>query len=107
MEPDTASRNSLRDSIITLPIWAVVLLALISAVSLVTALWVAATSQNNDIKSAALQTLLVLVPLASAVVAAIAVRRTSTAQIDRLVTGFLEKTMLERFDKWCAAPAQV
>jgi hypothetical protein len=107
MEPDTASRNTLRDSIITLPIWAVVLLALISAVSLVTALWVAATSQNNDIKSAALQTLLVLVPLASAVVAAIAVRRTSTAQIDRLVTGFLEKTLLERFAKWCAAPAQV
>lgn len=106
MESDASSRNTLRDSIITLPVWAVWALGLISAISLGTALWVAATSGNNDIKSAALQLLLVLVPLASAVVAAIAVRRTSTAQIDRLVTGFLDRTMLERFKKWCEAPAQ-
>lgn len=107
MEQDHSAKTSLSDAITTLPVWAVVALSLISAVSLVTALWVAATSSNDDIKSAALQLLLVLVPLASAVVAAIAVRRTSTAQIDRLITGFLEKTMLERFQKWCAAPAHV
>lgn len=105
MESDTSSPgNTLRDSIVTLPAWAVVTVAVISGVSLAIALWLAATSENGEVKATSIQLMLVLVPLASAVIAAIAVRRTSTAQIDRLVTGFLEKTLLERFEKWCDAP---
>src|SRR5688572_19772840 len=99
-----SQKNSFRDAIITLPLWAVILIAMISGTALVASLWVASTSEDNDIKTTAMQLLLVLVPLASAVVAAIALRRTSTAQIDRLVTSFLEKTMLHRFQKWCKSP---
>jgi hypothetical protein len=96
-----SQKNSFRDAIITLPMWAVILIAMISGTALVASLWVAVTSTSSEIKTTAMQLLLVLVPLASAVVAAIALRRTSTAQIDRLVTSFLEKTMLHRFQKWC------
>ncbi len=96
-----SQKNSLQDAIITLPLWAVVILALISGVSLVVSLLVAVISTNNEVKKTAIQLMLVLVPLSSAVIAAIAVRRTSTAQIDRLITSFLEKTILHRFEKWC------
>lgn len=98
------ARDTIKDAIVTLPAWGIAAIATIGLLSLCVALWTAITSTHESIKTAAIQLLLVLVPLASAIVAAIAVRRTSTRQIDQLVTGFLEKTILERFEKWCESP---
>ena len=102
--PPTVARDTIKDAIVTLPGWGIAAIAAIGLLSLGVALWTGVTSSNENIKTAAIQLLLVLVPLASAIVAAIAVRRTSTRQIDRLVTGFLEKTILEKFQQWCESP---
>lgn len=92
--------GGLRDAIVTLPIWAIALLAVLCIGSLALVLWVVGFSAKDELKASALQLLVVIIPLSSAIVAAIAMRRTSTRQIDRLVTAFLEKTLLERFQTW-------
>ena len=90
-----------KDVIVTLPGWGVVLIAILCFCSLVLAVGLALLSSSDDIRGYAVQLLVVLVPLGSAVIAAIAIRRTSTQQIDDLVTGFLERTLLERLQIQC------
>lgn len=97
--------NGIKDAIVTLPAWGIFLIGLLCISSLLTALWLLAFSKEDNLKGNAIQLLIVLIPLTSAVIAAIAIRRTSTRQIDRLVTGFLEETVLERFKSW-AHPLQ-
>lgn len=50
--------------------------------------------------------MVILATLGIALVAAVGIRRTSTDQIDRLVDEFLEKTLLERLQKWCNAKGE-
>jgi hypothetical protein len=90
-----------------LPLWGIVMLALLCGGSLTLASWLAVTSQNDGIKGTAVQLLVILVPLTSAVIAAIAIRRTSTDQIDKLINGFLEKTLLQRFSIWCQSSVPI
>ena len=92
--------NGIKDAIVTLPAWGIFLIGLLCISSLLTALWLLAFSKEDNLKGNAIQLLIVLIPLTSAVIAAIAIRRTSTRQIDRLVTGFLEETVLERVKSW-------
>jgi hypothetical protein len=106
-EPPAANSNGLRDAIITLPVWGITTIGLFSFGALAVSIWLIATTKDEIIKGAAAQLLVVLVPLVTAVVASVAVRRTSTAQIDRLINGFLEKTILERFEMWCRSPVQI
>ena len=87
--------------IVTLPGWGLGLIAVLCLCTLMLAIGLALLSPSDNIKAYAVQMLVVLVPLGSAVIAGIAIRRTSTQQIDRLVTGFLEKTLLERFHIRC------
>jgi len=63
-------------------------------------LWFLFYSQNKDHQGYAIQLMVVLIPFSSAIIAATAMRSTSTRQIDRLITGFLEKTLLTRFQAW-------
>lgn len=103
MSQDSApSSNGLKDAIITLPIWAIVMVALLCGGSLVLAMWLTVTSKNDGIKATSVQLLVLLVPLTSAVIASIAVRRTSTAQIDKLINNFLERTVLQRLTLMCS-----
>jgi hypothetical protein len=102
-----SSSGSLKDAIITLPLWGIVMLSLLCGGSLILAAWLAVTAQNDGIKGTAVQLLVILVPLTSAVIASIAIRRTSTAQIDKLINGFLEKTLLQRFSIWCKSTVPI
>lgn len=101
------STSSLRDAIVTLPAWGIVMIAMLSVGSLVLAVWLAATTNSDGIKGTAVQLLVILIPLVSAVIASVAIRRTSTDQIDRLINGFLEKTVLKRFENWCSSSVQI
>ena len=101
-QDSSPASNGLKDAIITLPIWAIVLIAILCGGSLVLAMWLTVTSKNDGIKATSVQLLVFLVPLTSAVIASIAVRRTSTAQIDKLINNFLEKTVLQRLTLMCS-----
>lgn len=98
--------NSLKDAIVTLPTWGIALIALLCTGSLALASWLAMTATNDGIKATSVQLLVFMVPLTSAVIASMAIRRTSTKQIDRLITGFLEQTIFQRFETWCSQPSK-
>ena len=74
--------NGIKDAIVTLPAWGIFLIGLLCISSLLTALWLLAFSKEDNLKGNAIQLLIVLIPLTSAVIAAIAIRRTSTRQND-------------------------
>jgi len=102
-------QQGFKEIIVTLPGWGLWVIAGLCLLSLVLAVGLALLSNSENVKSYAVQLLVVLVPLGVAVIAGIAIRRTSTQQIDHLVTGFLEKTLLERFQIHCnySSPSHV
>ena len=61
----------------------------------------------KEFHNTAFQFLIILIPLGSALVAAIGIRRTSTEQIDLLIRRFLEVTVLHRFESWCESAQTV
>jgi hypothetical protein len=91
----------LQEILITLPRWLVALLLVLVVVGAVAAGWLAATSPAESVREVAKSVLLVLLPMVVLVLAAIGVRRTSTTQVDELVTAFVEKTLLQRFQLAC------
>jgi hypothetical protein len=95
------NQQGFKDVIVTLPVWGISVIAGLCFCSLALAVGLVLLSDSDNVKGYAVQLLLVLVPLGSAVIAGIAIRRTSTRQIDRMVAGFLEKTLLERFQIHC------
>jgi len=104
MPPDSATptdSQSIKDITVTLPGWGLWVIASLCLFSLVLAIALVLLSSSDNVKGYAVQLLIVLVPLGSAIIVGIAIRRTSTRQIDILVTGFLEKTVLERFQINC------
>lgn len=103
MESET-STGGIKDAIVTLPSWGLAMLGGLCAVSLGLAFGLLALAQDEELKGKSMQLLLVLVPLSSAVIAAVAIRRTSTKEIDALVGAFLDRTMLERFRLWTERP---
>ncbi|MDR2154272.1 MAG: hypothetical protein LBE78_04505 [Burkholderiaceae bacterium] len=94
-------QQSLKDIIVTLPGWGLAAIAGLCLFSLALAVGLIGLSNSDNVKGYSVQLLVILVPLGSAVIAGIAIRRTSTQQIDRLVTGFLEQTLLKRFQIHC------
>lgn len=101
----TRGQQGLKDVIVTLPGWGIGMIAGICLLSLFLAIAMVLTSPSENIRGHALQLLVVLVPLGSAVIAGMAMRRTSTQAIDNLVTGFLEKTIMERMKIHCGQDA--
>jgi hypothetical protein len=97
--------SGVKDAIVTLPLWGISLLAALCLASLAFAAWLGIFAEEPDLKSDALHLLLVIIPLSSAVVAAIAMRRTSTKEIDALVTAFLDHTLRQRFEAWTSRRA--
>lgn len=96
-----SSQQGLKDVIVTLPGWGLGTIAALCLASLVFAVALTLLAQSDEIKANAVHLMVVLVPLGSAVIAGVAIRRTSTRQIDRLVTGFLEQTLFERLQVRC------
>jgi hypothetical protein len=104
MEPPSGT-GGIKDAIVTLPLWGISLLAALCVASLAFAAWLGLFADEADLKSDAVHLLLVIIPLSSAVIAAIAIRRTSTKQIDELVTAFLDHTLRQRFEAWTSRRA--
>lgn len=107
MNSPSTGNSSLRDVIVTLPMRSIVALVIGVVLASVGFGLLAYYGSSESIQSAGTHGLVLLVPFAGALVAAIGVRRTSTAQIDRLIDEFLENTVLERLKKWCATKPQV
>lgn len=103
--PATSTATGLKDAIVTLPAWALTLISFLCFGVLGLSIYFALYGKTDAMKAASVQLLVVLVPLGTAVLAAIAIRRTSTRDIDRLIAAFLEKTLLERFQIWCDEPS--
>ncbi len=99
-ETSPARGNSLHDTIVTLPVAAIVGLSLFVLLAMAAA--VALMLRGPDsLQGPAAQMLVVLLPMLFAVLAAIGIRRTSTRQIDELVARFLERTVLDRLELAC------
>lgn len=96
-----SSQHSLQEIIVTLPRWAVGGLLTFLAAAVGVAIWVALNGTSDKQRELATSLLLVLVPTAVAVAAAVGVRRSSTDQVDELVTHFLEHTVLSRLNLAC------
>jgi hypothetical protein len=93
--------SPLQEIIVTLPRPLVVALAMLLVLTLGGAGWVAATAAAESLRDLAKSVLLVVLPMSVVVAAAIGVRRTSTTQVDQLVTAFLEQTVAARFALAC------
>jgi hypothetical protein len=102
MSSDSSSKpgSGLHDTIITLPVAAIVALGLLAIGGLVFAGW-AALSPVQGLQEVAAPLIVVLAPLLFAVVAAVGVRRASVGQIDRLVASFLDVTVRQRLELAC------
>lgn len=100
-----AGTDGFKDAIVTLPGWGIGLVCALVFGSLLLVAGLALSNAGAEIRGAALQLLVVLIPLTFAVIAAVALRFTGTRQIDWLVTRFLEKTLLERFTIWTSTAA--
>jgi hypothetical protein len=98
--PASSRSNTLQETVVTLPLWAIAALTVvvIAAMGVAIALLIRGPESMH---AAAGQMLVVLLPMSFAVVAAIGVRRTSTTQIDELVARFLERTVKQRLDLAC------
>lgn len=103
--PDDAQSSvqtsGLQEVIITLPRWVIALLGMLLVLGVLGSTWLALSSSASGVQEVAKSALLILLPLLVMVVAAIGIRRTSTTQVDQLVTAFLERTMLHRFELAC------
>jgi len=98
---------SFRDVIVTLPTWGIGLITALWTLSMALAISVFFIPTLTAFHNTSFQFLIILIPLGSALVAAIGIRRTSTDQIDRLIRRFLEVTILHRFDSWCKSAQTV
>ena len=108
METPAGSNNAgLRDLIVTLPPLSIAAMVTLAVVGLGGAIWLIFNGPSESVQTAAAHTIVVLLPTAGALIAALGVRRSSTDQIDRLVETFLEKTVLQRLEKWCSAQSGV
>ncbi|MFT7721617.1 MAG: hypothetical protein QM788_02095 [Roseateles sp.] len=102
-EPSTTgpASSSLHEIVVTLPVAAIAGLSLLVLAGLAGA--AAAMALGADkVREAGAQSLVVLLPMLFAVIAAIGIRRTSTRQIDELVARFLERTVFPRLEAACA-----
>lgn len=99
--PASSSTSGLHEVILTLPRPAVAGLAVLLLTGAIAAAWMATTSTTQSLQEVAKSVLLVLLPMLVIVAAAIGIRRTSTHQVDQLVTAFLERTVLQRFELAC------
>ncbi len=97
----SSSTAGLHEVILTLPRPIVAGLAVLMVAGAIAAAWMATTSTTPSLQEVAKSVLLVLLPLLVIVIAAIGIRRTSTHQVDQLVTAFLEQTVLQRFQLAC------
>ena len=100
--PAGSSSAGLRDLIVTLPTRSIVAMVTLAAVGLGGAIWLIFFGPSESVKTAAAHTLVVLLPAAGALIAAVGVRRNSTDQIDHLVEDFLGTIVLKRLEQWCA-----
>lgn len=94
------SRPNLSDVIMTLPLPAVVAMTLLLVGGLAASVW-AALSGNEHLRDLAKQLVVVELPLLVAVIAAIGIRRSSSHEIDRLVSRFLDVVIRERLAIAC------
>jgi len=97
----TSTGSNLHEIIVTLPRPAVIALAALLLVALGAGGWLALTSQVDNVRDVAKSVLLVVLPMTVVVAAAIGIRRTSTTQVDQLVTAFLEETVASRLALAC------
>ncbi|MFZ5547410.1 MAG: hypothetical protein ACOZJX_01820 [Pseudomonadota bacterium] len=97
----SSGTGGLQEVIITLPRPLVATLALLLLAGAVASGWLAVQAEAESLRDVAKSVLLVLLPMMVVVAAAIGVRRTSTTQVDELVTAFIEKTVLARFELAC------
>lgn len=97
----SSGTGGLQEVIITLPRPLVATLALLLLVGAVASGWLAVQAEAESLRDVAKSVLLVLLPMMMVVAAAIGIRRTSTTQVDELVTAFIEKTVLSRFELAC------
>ncbi len=105
MKPEESSvsgpaSSSLHEVIVTLPPAAIAGLCLLVVAGLAAA-GAALALGSDKIREAGAQSLVVLLPMLFAVIAAIGIRRTSTQQIDDLVARFLERTLFPRMQAAC------
>lgn len=96
----SVTHPGLRDTIVTLPVAAIVALLVLVLSFMAFAVWLASAGPD-PLREAGGQMLVVLVPLLFVLIAAIGVRRSSVRQIDDLVTSFLDVTVRERLERWC------
>lgn len=99
--PSSSGSGGLQEVIITLPRPLVATLALLLLAGAVASAWLAVQAETESLRDVAKSVLLVLLPMMVVVAAAIGIRRTSTTQVDELVTAFIEKTVLARFQLAC------
>lgn len=99
--PAGSRGSSLQETIVTLPVAAIVVLSIVTlgAIGAATALMLIGPESLHETAG---KMLVVLLPMLFAIVAAIGIRRTSTRQIDELVARFLERTVRERLELACA-----
>lgn len=89
----------------TLPLPAIVAMTLLLVGGLAASVW-AALSGDEHLRDLAKQLVVVELPLLVAVIAAIGIRRSSSHEIDRLVSRFLDVVILERLTIACRDHAQ-
>lgn len=85
---------------LTLPLAIIVVLVLLLAGGLVAGLW-GALAGPEPVRDMASKLVVVQLPLLAAMIAAIGVRRSSSREIDRLVTRFLDVAVLDRLAIAC------
>lgn len=99
--PASNATSGLHEVILTLPRSAIAGLAVLLIGGSIAGAWMAATAASEGVREVAKSVLLVLLPMVALIAAAIGIRRTSTHQVDLLVTAFLERTLHERFALAC------
>lgn len=100
-ESSTTSSGGLHEVVLTLPRWVIVSIAIVLLGCAGTSIWLAATSLTESVRDAATSVLPIVLSMLVVVAAAIGIRRTSTTQVDELVTRFLEVTVKSRLELAC------
>ncbi|MFO1340299.1 MAG: hypothetical protein U1F53_19075 [Burkholderiaceae bacterium] len=100
-KPSSSAAAGLHEIVVTLPRAAIVALALLLALSVAASLWLALHAGSDGVRDLAKSVLLVLLPISVVLAAAVGIRRTSTTQVDELVTAFLDRTVATRLQLAC------
>lgn len=101
-QPSSSAAAGLHEIVVTLPRTAIAALGLLLAASMAASLWLALHAGSDGVRDLAKSVLLVLLPIGVVLAAAIGIRRTSTTQVDELVTAFLDRTVASRLQLACA-----